>query len=189
MVADQMRGVLFLVVGPSGAGKDSVIDGARRQLAETRSIEFPRRFVTRPAEAGGEDHLPLCDETFARMEAAGAFALSWRAHGLAYGVPASIAQDLATGRSVVVNVSRAVIDEARRLFQPLRVLVVTAPPAVLAARLASRGREDAADIEARLARGGRYELAGSDVVTLINDGPLETAIERCVALLREPLAA
>src|SRR5690606_21587410 len=82
----------------------------------------------------------------------GAFALHWRAHGLGYGIPAAMADDLAAGRNVVVNVSRAVIEEARARFQPVRVVVVTASPAILAERLRQRNREAQADIARRLAR-------------------------------------
>lgn len=181
-----MRGTLFLVVGPSGAGKDTLLAAAKAHLAGDPRFHFVRRAITRPAEAGGEDHEPLTEAEFAAREAAGAFALSWRAHGLAYGVPADIEDRLAQGVSVVVNVSRGVIDAARRRFQPVRVVLVTAPPSVLAERLAARGREAAADIHRRLLRAGEVRVAGADVATITNVGPVEDGVRRLLAVLGAP---
>jgi phosphonate metabolism protein PhnN/1,5-bisphosphokinase (PRPP-forming) len=178
------RGTLVLVVGPSGVGKDSLISGARLALAEDPDFAFPRRCITRAADAGGEDHVALTAEEFARRHAAGQFLLSWSAHGLDYGLPAAIDALLAEGRTIVVNGSRAVIDAARERCRPLAVIEITAPVEILAARLASRGRESAADIAARLSRSVADRPKGAETLTLSNDGALEPAIERFVNLLR-----
>ncbi|MGM0585807.1 MAG: phosphonate metabolism protein/1,5-bisphosphokinase (PRPP-forming) PhnN [Pseudomonadota bacterium] len=166
------RGTLHLVVGSSGAGKDTLIDAAR---AARPDILFPRRVITRPGEAGGEDHEGVSQAEFARREAAGEFLLSWRAHGLAYGVPAEAGAALAGGRDVLVNVSRAVIAQARARWTPLRVIFVSAPPAVLARRLAARGRESEADIAARLRRAGDAAPRGADVTLIDNAGEIAAA--------------
>ena len=176
--------MLVLVVGPSGAGKDTLLDGARAALAGDPDFVFPRREITRPAEAGGEDHAPVDDALFSAREASGGYALTWRAHGLAYGVPATIGEDLAADRTVVVNVSRAVLEEARARFGVLRVLVVTADPEILSRRLAARGRESRADIAARLARAEAIAVTGEDVVTVRNDGTPEAGVARFLAALR-----
>lgn len=179
------EGRLFLVVGPSGAGKDSLIAAARERL-ETAGFHFVRRVITRPLDAGGEVHAEATAEEFAALEAAGRFALSWRAHGLAYGIPRSIDRELAAGRGVVANVSRAVIAPARAAYPGLRVLLVTAPPAVLAQRLAGRGRETPEAVAARLERAGYTEPQGPDVVRIVNDGPLEAAVPGFLAALVAP---
>ncbi|MBX9701143.1 MAG: phosphonate metabolism protein/1,5-bisphosphokinase (PRPP-forming) PhnN, partial [Acetobacteraceae bacterium] len=124
-------GRLVAVVGPSGAGKDTLLAGARAALAGDASVRFVRRAITRPANAGGEDHRALTEAEFAAELAAGGFALHWEAHGLRYGIPRGIKTDLAAGRVVVANLSRAVLAEAEARY-PLLVLEVTAPPAVLA---------------------------------------------------------
>lgn len=178
------RGVLFLVVGPSGVGKDSVLDGARAALADDPGFLFPRRTITRPADAGGELHDAMTRQAFEAAEAAGAFCLSWRAHGLAYGIPRAVADALAAGRSAVVNVSRTVIDQARRELAPVRVLAITASPEALAARLRGRGRESEDEIARRLARAAAFAVEGDDVITLSNDGALADTVAACVALLR-----
>ncbi len=181
-----MRGTLFLVVGPSGAGKDSLLDGARAALAGDDRYLFPQRIITRPADAGGESHRAVSVQTFAELRAAGAFALAWYANGLDYAIPAEIDRRLAEGRHVVVNVSRTIADDARRRYRPLRVIAVTAPADVIAARLAGRGRESAAEITARLARGALALPQGDDVDVVVNDGSLETGIARMLAALRAP---
>ena len=177
------RGTLVLVVGPSGAGKDSLIAWCRQRLAGDPAVVFPRRVVTRTADSGAEDHDAATEAEFEAGVAEGAFALHWRAHGLGYGIPASIAADLAAGRNVVVNVSRAVLDEARRRFPPVRVAVVTAPPEVLAERLRRRNRETVGDIATRLARAAAYAPTGPDVVLIENAGSLEEAGAHLAALV------
>lgn len=173
--------MLVLVVGPSGAGKDSLLDGARAALAHDPRFRFVRRVITRPAEAGGEAHEPASDSEFEARRVAGGFALDWAAHGLRYGIPADIAADLAAGRVVIANISRGVIDQARGRF-PVRVIEITAPGEILAARLAARGRESAADIAERVARIVAVPPA-PDVETVQNDATLEQGVARFVAAL------
>jgi len=169
--------MLVAVVGPSGAGKDTVLDGLRAALAAEPRFVFIRRAVTRPAAAGGEAHEALTPAEFARRD----FALQWRAHGLDYGIP-DIRPALAAGQVVLANLSRRVLAEAAARY-PLAVLEITAPPAILAARLAARGRESAADIEARLARDAPLP-PGLRLLRVINDTTPEAAIAQAAALLR-----
>ena len=179
--------MLVLVVGPSGAGKDTLMDAARARLGADPRFRWVRRVVTRPAEAGGEDHEPADPETFAARRDAGGFALSWEAHGIAYGIPADIAADLASGRVVVANGSRTVIADAATRF-PTMVIEVTAPAEVLAARLAGRGREDAADIAERLARAVPMP-DGVAIVRIDNGGALADAEVAMVAALTRAASA
>lgn len=173
--------MLVLVVGPSGAGKDTLLDAARARLAGDARFRFARRVITRPADAGGEAHEAVNETDFATREAAGGFALSWRAHGLSYGIPAEIAEDVARGRVVIANVSRGVIADAMRRF-PVRVIEITAPPEILAARLAARGREGAADVANRLARSVALP-EGVEIVRVMNDASPEEGVARFLAAL------
>jgi ribose 1,5-bisphosphokinase len=171
------------VVGPSGAGKDTLLDAARTALADDPHFRFVRRVITRPADAGGEAHEAVTEAAFAMRT----FALAWRAHGLRYGIPDDIAADLAAGRVVVANVSRSVIAEAAARF-PVQVIEITAPPEVLATRLATRGRESVADVTARLARTvARPE--GIPVDTVMNDATVETGTARFLAALNRAAEA
>jgi phosphonate metabolism protein PhnN/1,5-bisphosphokinase (PRPP-forming) len=175
--------MLVLVVGPSGAGKDTLMDAARAELAGDARFRFVRREITRPADAGGEAHLAVGEAAFAARAEGGGYALWWRAHGLGYGIPADIADDLAAGLVVVANVSRGVLAEAAARF-PVRVLEITAPAEVLAARLAARGRESAADIAERIRRAVALP-AGLEVVTVMNDGAVAEGVAKVVAALRQ----
>jgi phosphonate metabolism protein PhnN/1,5-bisphosphokinase (PRPP-forming) len=170
--------MLILVVGPSGAGKDTLLGLARAALADDPRYRFVRRVITRPADAGGEDHEPVTEAAFALRR----FALQWRAHGLSYGIPLDVEPDIARGVTVIANTSRGVIAAAAARY-PTRVIEVTAPPEVLAERLAARGRESAADVAARLARAVAIP-AGVDVRTVMNDATPEAGAARFLAALR-----
>ena len=176
--------MLVLVVGPSGAGKDTLMAGARARLAGDARFRFVRRDITRPPDAGGEDHHAVTHDEFAAYRAAGGYALAWEAHGLGYGIPADVAGDIAAGRVVIANVSRTLLPEAAARF-PTRVLEITAPPDVLARRLAARGRESTADIAARLARAIPLP-GGLDVVRVLNAGSPEAGIAAVLEALSRP---
>lgn len=173
--------MLLAVVGPSGAGKDRLMGLARAGLDGDPRFRFVRRAITRPAEAGGEAHRALDAAAFAAERARGGFALHWRAHGLSYGIPRDIEADLAARRVVVANLSRTVLAEAASRYR-LRVLNITAPAAVLASRLAARGREAAADIAARLAREAPLPT-GLDIATVMNDATPEEGVAQVLAAL------
>jgi ribose 1,5-bisphosphokinase len=144
-------GRIVLVVGPSGAGKDTLLGLAREQCHRDPEVMFPRRFVTRAAIAG--EHEETVSETgFEELLTRGAFALWWRAHGLSYGVPRSIDADVRAGRTVVCNVSRTIVEAARARYARVNAVLVTAPADVLAARLAQRGREAGDALHGRLRR-------------------------------------
>lgn len=180
---DTAPGILVLVVGPSGVGKDSLIDGARAALAGDPDVVFVRRVITRPADAGGEDHQAVTPDEFERRRAAGGFALYWFAHGLAYGLPVTLEDDIAAGRTVVANASRAVVDQARRRFPRVGTIHVTAPADRLAQRLLARGREDADGIARRLARAAGPGPAGDDVIAFSNADALADEIARFTHLI------
>jgi ribose 1,5-bisphosphokinase len=154
-------GRLILVVGPSGAGKDTLIAQARAHAAagsrDDATIVFPRRVVTRPASPF-EDHDCILPPAFDAAVAAGAFALWWSAHGLNYGIPVAIDADIAAGRTVACNVSRTIVGMARERYARVTVALITAPPDVLAARLAARDRGSDGRAADRLSRGAA--LAG-----------------------------
>lgn len=174
--------MLVLVVGPSGAGKDTLINAARVALAADPRFVFPRRVVTRPAIATLEDHDTATPEEFALREANGAYALSWEAHGLRYGLPAHIAGDIAAGRVVVMNGSRAMVATARAKFEGTVVVLIEATPDARALRLAGRGRETATEVAARLSR--EVDAAIPDAIQVDNSGTIAAGVARFVAALR-----
>lgn len=144
-------GRLVLVVGPSGAGKDTLIGLAQVACADDNNIVFPQRVVTREASSF-ENNEAVSQMQFGQMLAHGNFAFQWEAHGLRYGVPSSIVEDIRAGRAVIVNASRTIIEFARRSYANVTVISVTAPPDVLAERITARARPSDGQIGDRLRR-------------------------------------
>ena len=184
-----MAGTLFLVVGPSGAGKDTLIAGARRRLFGDPDFVFPRRVTTRPADAGGEDHEEISPQGFEERRRNDGFLLHWNAHGLRYGIPGRCARDLEAGRHVVANVSRTVVAEAASGRAPVVVVEVVAPPEVLRARLVARGRETGGAIGRRLARDPGAPPASVERRVIENTASVEEGVDRLVAVLRSASAS
>jgi ribose 1,5-bisphosphokinase len=175
--------MLVLVVGPSGSGKDTLLEAARLALTDDPRYRFVRRVITRPADAGGEMHEAVTSAEFAGRE----FALQWDAHGLSYGIPADVVDDIRCGLVVVANASRTVVADAARRF-PIRVIEVTAPPRVLAVRLTSRARENAADVSVRLSRSVAVPNH-VHVERVMNDASLEEGVVRFLAALSRAASA
>jgi ribose 1,5-bisphosphokinase len=178
-------GRLVVVAGPSGAGKDSLLRFARNVLRADPNIVFPRRIITREPSAD-EDHESLSDADFAAAVAAGGFAFWWAAHGLNYAVNATLDDDIRAGKTVVCNVSRAVISELRYRYANVRVVLVTAPAEVLAARLAARGRVTDGVLGARLTRSAppQSDLAPDAVIENVDD--LQDGGEMLIAAISGP---
>lgn len=183
------QGVFVAVAGPSGGGKDSVMAYARERLDGCENdIVFTRRIITRPMEPGGEEHDTLDEAAFEREKEAGNFAVSWRANGLCYALPASVDEAMRAGRVVVANVSRAVLPEIRGRYAHVLPIIITAPREILSERLARRGRESREEVLARLTRGEARELAVPGALVIDNSGALLNAGERFLRALRKAAA-
>lgn len=186
-----MAGRLIYLIGPSGSGKDSLLDAAREPLA-ARGCRIVRRVITRSAEAKGEAAQAVSVEQFAHMQEQGAFALSWSANGLHYGIPREIDLWLAEGHDVLINGSRGHLPQARERYPDLLVVLLSVDQVVLRERLLARGRESAQEIEARLSRNAQFAddllaAAGtanaSSILLLDNSGALEQTVARLLQRL------
>ena len=178
-------GALVLVVGPSGAGKDTLMAAAKAQLADDPTFVFARRVITRDAVASLEDHDTIDLPGFDAARARGDYALSWEAHGLCYGVPVAIDAAIAEGRTVVMNGSRRMIGDAQARYPRSMVALITADPAVRAKRLAGRGRETEAEIADRLAHEGAPVPDGIETVRIDNSADLDTAVAALIRALKQ----
>jgi ribose 1,5-bisphosphokinase len=173
---------LIVVVGPSGAGKDTLLGLARAACADDRNIVFPRRVVTREASSSENNEQQSCDAFREALER-GDFAIHWEAHGHSYALRREIDGDIRAGRTVVANVSRTVIDEMRRRYADVTVVSITAPPDVLAERLAMRARSSDGLIDQRLRRTVDATTNAPDV-TILNVGRPEDHARRLLRLIK-----
>ncbi|MBN4664527.1 phosphonate metabolism protein/1,5-bisphosphokinase (PRPP-forming) PhnN [Pandoraea nosoerga] len=182
---------LFYVMGPSGAGKDSLLAYARERLdtaaCGTPPVLFAHRYITR-APAHGENHIALTHAEFAQRRALGCFALDWESHDCRYGVGVEIDAWMAAGANVVVNGSRAFLGRAvRRYGERLHLVEVRVDPQVRALRLARRGRETGDALHKRVTHRVAWTPPDGVPLTVVsNDGALAEAGDRLVAVLTSP---
>lgn len=183
-----MPGRLIYLMGPSGAGKDSLIDAARQPLS-VLGCDVAKRVITRSAESVGEAATEVTAEEFEQRVRRGDFSLFWRANGLGYGIPVEIDSWLAQGRHVLVNGSRGYLPQARERYLDLIPIVLTVDTEVLRRRLLRRARESLTEIEHRLRRNDQFTNAAwldeEHVLRLDNSGALEVTLVGLLAILRE----
>ena len=179
-------GRLVYCMGPSGAGKDSLLDWLRAHLPAPCPVHWAQRTISRAATSGGEAHEVVSPEAFAALRQAQAFALHWQANGLGYGIRHAQLAPLAQGRWVLLNGSRAYLPEALVQFPDLVAVHITASPAVLRARLLSRRRETHAQVEARVQRALAYTPPpGAARLEVHNDSALGDAGEQLLTALEQ----
>ncbi|HEV7319876.1 MAG TPA: phosphonate metabolism protein/1,5-bisphosphokinase (PRPP-forming) PhnN [Ensifer sp.] len=181
--SEQGAGALVVVVGPSGAGKDSVMGFAARHFADCHDVHFVRRVITRPSDAGSEVHESVSEDEFVGMQKDGAFAVFWDAHGLKYGIPSVVLDNVRSGMTAIVNGSRGALPAFREAFGDIAVVVVTAEAPVLAKRLAERGRESEEQVLRRLSRQAPDVTSGPGVSIIDNSGRLDIAGNRFVEVV------
>ncbi|MDC0948080.1 phosphonate metabolism protein/1,5-bisphosphokinase (PRPP-forming) PhnN [Gammaproteobacteria bacterium] len=165
------KGCLIAIVGPSGAGKDRLLSAL---LQRVPALRIARRVIDRQDAAGGEEYEAISREAFELRRQQGDFAVHWYAHGNAYGIPQTIDHWLAAGETVLFNGSRRALLQSQQRYPQLGVIHITAAPAVLAQRLAGRGRETAQAIDARL-RDADLELP-LEAIVINNEGSVDDAL-------------
>ncbi len=170
------RGRLIYVAGPSGAGKDTLLQFVRERIPAGAAVIFAHRYITRQARGAGDDHVTLTPAEFNLRLHAGFFAMHWRANGNAYGVGVEIDRWLLHGFHVIVNGSRGYLPHARRTYPDLRLILVGASLNLLKARLSGRGRETAPEIARRIERAATLPMpAYPPDLTLQNDNAPDEA--------------
>jgi ribose 1,5-bisphosphokinase len=175
-------GRLILVVGPSGSGKDTLLGLAKAASANDPDIVFLRRVITRKASVS-EDNEEVSRDAFQQALARKEYAVHWEAHGHCYALPRKIDDELRAGRTVIANVSRTVVATMRCAYANVVVVSITAPPNVLAERLAMRGRSSDGKIEHRLGRVVDDASAAPDV-TIVNISSAEYHARQFVRIIK-----
>lgn len=179
-MSSPQKAKLIWLIGPSGSGKDSLLNALRE--APPAGLMIAHRYITRAADAGGENHVALTEQEFTRRAALGFFAIRWQAHGFHYGIGSEIDLWLARGQNVLVNGSRLHLAQVmQRYGEQLMPLCLEVSPPVLAARLRQRGRESEAEIVRRLERATQPQPDGC--LLLNNDGALSQTVQQLRQLL------
>lgn len=181
-----MNSKLIYVVGPSGAGKDSLLTWLKAQLPASASVHWSQRTIDRAQAVSrhSEQHESVTTVEFDQLAVEGQFALHWSANGHCYGVRRREVESLSPGQWVMVNGSREHLVQASRDFPGLTVLHITAARDVLRARLFQRGRESQEAIEARLNRNVPLVVPEhSRLVEIWNDDPLAVTGQRLLRAL------
>ena len=177
------NGQLILVVGASGSGKDTLLIGASKVLSENLEFVFIQREITRPADAGGENHIAISQKVFNARLANGEYALCWTANGLSYGIGKTLDRSLKEGKTVILNGSRGAIRDIKKKYPTVKIIQITVSKNILRKRLKERGRETEKEIEERLERGQSLRLRGNKIYYFANDQPLDVSLKSFVSFL------
>jgi guanylate kinase len=177
--------VLLVVSGPSGSGKDSVVEGLRRAEPElVYSVSATTR-IPRPREKEGVHYRFVDRATFLAMEVAGGFLETREYAGNLYGTPKSFVLDtLAAGTDLVMKPEVNGAMAIQRAFPHAVLVFLTAPsPDVLRQRLERRSTESPAAIADRIIIAKSESEAISHFDYLIINEDLDLALTQLRAIL------
>ena len=183
--------ILVIISGPSGVGKDTIIDALRR-LPGARDYHYVVTATTRarrPGEVDGVDYHFLEPDTFARLRSEGEFLEANEVHGNWYGTPRTQLRDaLAAGRDVILKIDVQGAQVVKEKI-PEALLIFLVPPSLedLFARLRSRATESADELEVRQ-RNAAIELARQedyDYVVVNETGQVERTAGRILGIIAE----
>ena len=181
-----MEGRLIYVMGPSGSGKDSVIHEALKQMGPRACLA--RRVVTRAPMLNEDESVFVSEAEFVALERNGGLSMAWHANGYSYGILRDLDELLREGRDVFVNGSRQYLQNARQRYPSMVAVLMQVSPQMLRERLEARGRENAAQIDARLQRNQDWLTVHDDVslhpmIHVDNSGALEITVQFLLARL------
>jgi ribose 1,5-bisphosphokinase len=169
-------GILFLVVGNSGSGKDSIISGITEKYpSNLKQIYAPKRYITRPPSKF-EDNISVSTQEFVEMDNEGKFVLKWHIYGLDYGISKGIDDYLKDGHPVIVNVSRTVVQDAREKYENVKVVFIEVPFEISYQRIKDRKRESEVLLKERIERARKNPKFQEADLVVDNSGDLDDSI-------------
>ena len=200
MLSNKKPGWFVAIVGPSGAGKDTIINAVHQALKNNPEFLFVRRTITRKAginsfddhddtsqNIGNEDNIGVTLEKFFELSEKASFSLQWFAHGIHYALPIGIVDEVHKGKIVIANISRAELEHAKELFGKVFVIEINAPIGILKERLLSRKREKITDIEERLERANIpiHLPKGAKYCYIDNSGNINSSVDKVLSILQK----
>ncbi|MFW9901145.1 MAG: hypothetical protein ACFFDY_07645 [Candidatus Thorarchaeota archaeon] len=179
----KFQGILFLIIGNSGSGKDSIISGVIKKFpSHLKQIYAPKRFITRkPSE--NEQNISVSTREFRIMEEEENFALSWHIYGLDYGIPIEIEKYLANDHPVIINVSRTIVAKAKEKYKNVKVIFIKVPFEISYQRIKDRKRETEDLVNERIERARMNQNFPEADFVLDNSGDLNDSIDACLNYL------
>ncbi len=178
-------GQLIYLIGASGSGKDSVINEVKKQLDADMPVLFAHRYITRPAEMGGENYISLSEQEFTIRQKAELFAMSWNSHGYRYGIGTEINLWMQQGFFVVVNGSREYLPLASSIYPDMMVCLIKVSKEKLQERLLARGRETNEEIAKRLERADAFQVQHPNLKVINNDYSLDKSADQFFNIIQK----
>lgn len=181
------KGILFVLSGPSGVGKGTVLD---RVFDQYQDVEYSVSMTTReprPGEVEGEDYFFVSTSQFKKCKDNDGFIESACVHGNFYGTPKKFVQEaLKEGRDIILEIDINGARQVRKNFEDAVYIFLT-PPSFdeLKNRLIKRDSESKADLEIRL-RNARSEMSDADDYDykVVND-KVDSAAERIIEIIEK----
>ncbi|WP_044414941.1 AAA family ATPase [Halarcobacter anaerophilus] len=168
---------IVLIIGPSGAGKDTLIKEAKKEFKE--KINFVKRYITRESDVN-ESNYYIDEYAFEILRHNSYFASSWNAHGNFYGIPKRFIKNGIN----LISISRGRIKDFENLYEKVYTINITLPKEILKQRLLKRGRENKEDIEKRVQR--EYEkIEAKNLIEFDNLASIEDSKKNFISLLKK----
>jgi len=165
---------IILIVGQSGAGKDTLLNSASKHLR----CNFVKRYITRSPDET-ENNYYISRDCFETLSKTGYFLAEWSAHSNLYGIAKN---DIKEGTNII-SVSRQVVEKFEQIFGDVTTVEITAPKEILHKRLKKRGRERPEQQQNRLDR--TYEkINAKTLITFNNCLGKEASSRKFVKLLK-----
>ncbi|PJF35450.1 MAG: guanylate kinase [Candidatus Thermofonsia Clade 1 bacterium] len=191
--AQDLRGLLFVLVGPSGVGKNAIIDRVLARLPYLRRMPTATTRAPRPNEREGHDHFFVSHQRFQEMIADGAFIEYQEVHnGKFYGVLYGILyQALREGAYLLADIDIRGAAAIRAIFPNNLIAIFVLPPNLetLRERLAQRGNMDAAELEERLKRAQEEIPRAAECNYRVVNDQLDRCVDEVVSIITAEIAA
>jgi ribose 1,5-bisphosphokinase len=164
---------IILIVWPSGAGKDTLINSIKGKI----DANFVKRHITRASDSSEQNYF-VNHEEFKKLKYEGFFISTWSAHSHQYGIAKNEIKDGIN----IISVSRSVIQDFEKEFNKVATINITVPRDELYKRLKNRNREGEEMIQERLKRSYNH-IEAKMLLDFDNQAPLQKSSSKFLNLV------